>query len=106
VGSNANEKKYHQQHAALPFLRRRRLVSNTDRFVGGSYPSWVNLVVLTVGQPLPVSPDERTSSELVGMSQRCHYRAHAVQQWRRHVAAFPRGRDAGEKCESSRTRDD
>ena len=37
---------------------------------------------------------------------RVHYRAHAVLQWRRHVAAFPRGRDAREKCESPRTHDD
>src|SRR5207248_10803232 len=29
-------------------------------------------LVWTIGQLLPVSPDERTSSELVGMSQRCH----------------------------------
>jgi hypothetical protein len=28
------------------------------------------------------------------MSAKCHYRANAVQQWRRHAAAFPRGRDA------------
>jgi hypothetical protein len=28
------------------------------------------------------------------MSAECHYRAHAVQQWRHHAAAFPRGRDA------------
>jgi hypothetical protein len=34
-----------------------------------------------------------------------NYRPHAVQQWHHHVAAFPRGRDAREKCESSR-RDD
>jgi hypothetical protein len=40
------------------------------------------------------------------MSSECCYRAHAVQQWRRHVAAFPRGHDARKKCESPRTRDD
>src|SRR5258705_13837709 len=28
------------------------------------------------------------------MSAKCHYRAHAVQQWRRHVATFHGGRDA------------
>src|SRR5216684_2072621 len=32
---------------------------------------WVNRVVLTVRCSLPVYPDERTSSEPVGMSQRC-----------------------------------
>src|SRR5216684_6011105 len=35
---------------------------------------WVNRVVLTVRCSLPVYPDERTSSEPVGMSQRCHFR--------------------------------
>src|SRR5216684_8675867 len=37
-------------------------------------PSRVNRVVLTVRCSLPVYPDERTSSEPVGMSQRCHKR--------------------------------
>jgi hypothetical protein len=46
------------------------------------------------------------SSSWAGIRKPSHYRTHAVQQWRRHVAAFPRGHDAGEKCESSRTRDD
>src|SRR5216683_2367078 len=32
---------------------------------------WVNLVVLTLGQPLPVYPSERTSRAPIGMSQRC-----------------------------------
>src|SRR5229473_2503190 len=35
---------------------------------------WVNRVVLTVRCSLPVYPDERTSSEPVGMSQRCQQR--------------------------------
>ncbi len=30
-------------------------------------------VVLAVGQPLPVYPDEQTSSDSVGMSQTCQY---------------------------------
>jgi hypothetical protein len=34
--------------------------------------SWVNRVVLTMRRPLPVFPDQRTFSESVGMSQRCH----------------------------------
>jgi hypothetical protein len=44
-------------------------------------PSWVNRVGLTVGQPLPVYPDERTSSEPVGMSQTCQqatYRTRSI----------------------------
>ncbi len=36
-----------------------------------SFPLRVNRVVLTVRCSLPVYPDERTSSEPVGMSQRC-----------------------------------
>jgi hypothetical protein len=36
MGSNANEKKYHKHNMPRDFLRRRRLVSNTDRFVGGT----------------------------------------------------------------------
>jgi hypothetical protein len=31
----------------------------------------VNLVILAVRRPLPVYPDEQTSSESVGMSQTC-----------------------------------
>jgi len=34
----------------------------------------VKRVILTVGQPLPVYLDKRTSSEPVGMSQRCQLR--------------------------------
>ena len=34
-----------------------------------------------------------------GRPVRCELSELAVQQWRRHVAAFPRGRDAGEKCD-------
>jgi hypothetical protein len=45
-------------------------------------PSWVNRVILTVGWPLPVYPDQRTFSKPVGMSQRCHFRTHAVHQRR------------------------
>src|SRR5260370_18563463 len=36
-------------------------------------------VILSVRQPLPVYPDERTFSVSVGMSQRCHQRTHALQ---------------------------
>ena len=36
MGSNANEKKDHKHNIPRGFLRRRRLVSNTDRFVGGT----------------------------------------------------------------------
>jgi hypothetical protein len=35
-------------------------------------PLRVNRAILTVGQSLPVYPDQRTFSEYVGMSQRCH----------------------------------
>jgi hypothetical protein len=41
----------------------------------------VNLVILAVRRPLPVYPDEQTSSESVGMSQTCHNRTHAAQQY-------------------------
>jgi hypothetical protein len=32
---------------------------------------WVNRVVLATSQPLPVQPDQRTSADLSGMSQKC-----------------------------------
>jgi hypothetical protein len=35
---------------------------------------WVDSAVLTFGRSLPVYPDERTFSESVGMSQKCHER--------------------------------
>jgi hypothetical protein len=34
-------------------------------------PFWVIRVVLTVGQPLPVCPNQRTFAGFVGMSQTC-----------------------------------
>ena len=37
-----------------------------------AYPLRVIRVVLTERRALPVYPDKRTSSESVGMSQRCH----------------------------------
>jgi len=37
-------------------------------------PIWVNRVNLTKGGPLPVYPDQRTSSDRPGMSQTCHER--------------------------------
>src|SRR2546430_8124853 len=37
-------------------------------------------VILTVCRSLPVFPDERTISEPVCMSQRCHVQTHASQQ--------------------------
>src|ERR1700730_11475693 len=36
MGSNANEKKYHKHYMPRGFLRHRRLVSHTVRFVGGT----------------------------------------------------------------------
>jgi hypothetical protein len=42
--------------------------------------SWVNRVVLTASQPLPVCPDKQTFSVSIGMSERCHFRIHAPQQ--------------------------
>ena len=36
-----------------------------------------NLVILTVRRLLPIYPDKQTSSESVGMSQRCQYRTFA-----------------------------
>jgi hypothetical protein len=41
------------------------------KVLSGPCLSWVNRVVLTAHPSLPVYPDERTSSEPVGMSQRC-----------------------------------
>jgi hypothetical protein len=38
---------------------------------------WVNRVVLTASQPLPVYPDQRTSSDRPGMSGWCHKQTHA-----------------------------
>jgi len=35
-------------------------------------PKWVNRVTLTVGRPLPVDPDQRTSSDRPGISGWCH----------------------------------
>jgi hypothetical protein len=43
-------------------------------------PIWVIRVVLTVGQPLPVYPNQRTFAGYVGMSQTCQDRTHASQQ--------------------------
>jgi hypothetical protein len=43
-------------------------------------PLWVIRVVLAIGQPLPVYPDQRTSSEPAGTSVLCHNRTHSIQQ--------------------------
>jgi hypothetical protein len=43
-------------------------------------PRWFKSAVLTLGLPLPVYSDERTSAEPVGMSQRCQRQTHALQQ--------------------------
>jgi len=40
-------------------------------------PLWVKSIVLTVGQPSPVCPDQRTFSAPAGMSQRCQKRTPA-----------------------------
>jgi len=37
----------------------------------GSMTAWVNLVILTVGRPLPVYPYKQTFSEPVGTWQKC-----------------------------------
>ena len=37
-----------------------------------SCPIWVKRVVLTVTQPVPVFPDQRTSSDKLGWSVSCH----------------------------------
>src|SRR5882757_6313336 len=37
-------------------------------------PSWVNRVGLATGQPLPVYPEQRTSSRRPTWSVSCHYR--------------------------------
>src|SRR6267142_1755697 len=47
----------------------------------------VNRVGLTVRRSLPVYPDERTFSDANGMSQRCHFRTHALQQRAMHSRA-------------------
>jgi hypothetical protein len=41
---------------------------------------WVNRVTLTVGRPLPVYLDQRTSSDRPGMSGWCQNRTHAARQ--------------------------
>jgi hypothetical protein len=38
---------------------------------GWRLPLWVKSPIVTVGQSLPVYPDQRTFSESVGMSQKC-----------------------------------
>jgi hypothetical protein len=44
----------------------------------GSCPLWIIRVVVAVGQPLPVYPDEQTSSDSVGVSQTCEHLAAAA----------------------------
>jgi hypothetical protein len=43
-------------------------------------PSWVNRVTLTVGRPLPVYPDQRTSSDRPGVSGWCQEETPALQK--------------------------
>jgi hypothetical protein len=43
-------------------------------------PFRVNRVILAMGGLLPVFPRKRTSSPLVGMSQKCQFQTHAPQQ--------------------------
>jgi hypothetical protein len=38
-------------------------------------PRWVKRVTLTVGRPLPIYPDQRTSSDRPGMSGWCQERS-------------------------------
>jgi hypothetical protein len=44
---------------------------NCSRLTSFDFRDGVNLVTLTVRRSLPVYPDKQTSSEPVGMSQRC-----------------------------------
>jgi len=48
------------------YIGERVVISGTLK--GGRRLNWVNLVVLTLNHPLPVYPDQRTSSVPVGMS--------------------------------------
>jgi hypothetical protein len=42
-----------------------------DAIARDRLPVWVNLVILTVGRPLPVYPYKQTFSEPVGTWQKC-----------------------------------
>src|SRR5712671_5935186 len=62
---------------ACPRRRSAHLPLDGDRSgmeCGNQCPSWVIRVVLTVGQPLPVHPDQRTFAGYVGTFQSCHNR--------------------------------
>jgi|SRR6266850_678825 len=52
------------------------LMKSTER----AYPLRVIRVVLTERRAPPVYPDKQTSSESVGMSQRCQKRKHWIEQ--------------------------
>jgi CheY-like chemotaxis protein len=47
---------------------------------GSSRPSWVNRVGLTVDQPLPVYPRQRTSPDRPGSSVSCQYRKYRTRR--------------------------
>jgi hypothetical protein len=68
MGSNANEKKYHKHNMPRGVLRRRRLVSNTDRFVGGTRMAHVRVGLKSGSYPLaspcPLTPQKRTFQHL------------------------------------------
>jgi hypothetical protein len=57
-----------------------RLGQHDAHAVAGLGELWVNRFVLATGQPLPVYPDERTSSDRPGCSGSCHFLTHAPQQ--------------------------
>jgi hypothetical protein len=57
-----------------------RLGQHDAHAVAGLGELWVNRFVLATGQPLPVYPDERTSSNRPGCSGSCHFLTHAPQQ--------------------------
>jgi hypothetical protein len=64
-----------------PWMSPRNRCAPKKRIFGSiGLPVWVNRVVLTPCQPLPVFLRQRTSSDRHGMSQRCHKRTHAPQQ--------------------------
>jgi hypothetical protein len=61
--------------------------------------NWVKSDVLTVSRLLPVYPDQRTFSEPVGMSQRCHKRTHAPQQTPVILDQFARRRGSSDNAD-------
>jgi hypothetical protein len=86
----------------------RHLVSGRTKYlVARRCLKWVKSVVLTVGRPLPVCPDQRTFSAPAGMSQRCQFRnwerCDGAQRGRARAAAARPTAPGGTNCPEGRS---